>query len=78
LNRLGRIVTKTNKALKKSSETELNRIKIVKQWLFPNGSPQERFENFSSMYIKYGPAFFDIIKNETNVFLKTQKIIIES
>jgi bacillithiol synthase len=78
LNRLGRIVTKTNKALKKRSETELNRIKIVKQWLFPNGSPQERFENFSSMYIKHGPAFFDIIKNETDVFLQTQKIIIES
>jgi len=77
LKRLNSVSAKTNKALKKNHDIELNRIKAVKHLLFPNGIPQERHENFSSLYIKYGVAFFEALKTEINPFTFAHKIIVE-
>ncbi|MES2680709.1 MAG: bacillithiol biosynthesis cysteine-adding enzyme BshC [Bacteroidota bacterium] len=75
LNKLDRISGKTNKALKRKSETDLNRISAVKQVLFPRNVPQERLENFSTFYIEYGPAFFDALKKEINPLELSHKIL---
>lgn len=77
LNRLDHIAGKANKALKRNSETDLNRIKSIKQSLFPGNVPQERHENFSSLYIKYGPSFFDLLKNEIDPFELSHQILTE-
>lgn len=76
-NGLDLISGKANKALKQKSETELNQIKTVKERLFPNNVPQERHENFSSLYIKYGKSFFDELKANLNPFILEQKLFVE-
>ena len=51
------------KSLKQKNETELNQIEKIKNQLFPNNSLQERVENFSAYYAKYGQAFItDLIE----------------
>lgn len=57
------IVQKANKALKQKSDTEINQIKNVRQKLVPNGTPQERYDNFSSFYVSKGPDFISAIKS---------------
>lgn len=47
------------KSLKQRNENELNQIEKFKTQLFPNNSLQERVENFSVYYSKYGQAFID-------------------
>ena len=58
INGLKAIEAKANKSLKQKSETEINQIKTIKQKLFPENIPQERFDNFAPYIIKYG---FDFI-----------------
>lgn len=77
LNKLDSIALKTNRAVKRKSEVELNRIKNIKQVFFPNGVPQERSENFSSLYITYGVALFNELKNAIDPFILDQKILVE-
>jgi bacillithiol biosynthesis cysteine-adding enzyme BshC len=77
LNGLDLIAGKANKALKQKSETEINQIKNIKLRLFPNGIPQERYENFSSLYLKYGPSFLTELKEFIDPFAIDQKIAIE-
>jgi bacillithiol synthase len=77
LNGLDVIAGKANKALKQKSETEINQIKSIKQRLFPNNLPQERYENFSSLYLKYGSGFIQEMKELIDPFLIDQKIAIE-
>jgi hypothetical protein len=77
LNKLEGIALKTNRAVKRKSEVELTRIKNIKQVFFPNGVPQERSENFSSLYISYGVALFDELKNAIDPFILDQKILVE-
>lgn len=68
---------KANKALKQRSETEINQIKGVKQKLFPEGVPQERYENFSVFYLKYGKAFITELKGLLDPFMLEQKLLLE-
>lgn len=77
LNGLDLITGKANKALKQKSETEINQIRNIKQRLFPNNIPQERYENFSSLYLKYGSAFLNEMKELIEPFEINQKIAIE-
>jgi len=77
LNKLDIISGKANKALKRKSETDLNRISTIKQVLFPRNIPQERVENFSTFYIEYGPGFFEALKKEINSFELSHKILTE-
>lgn len=47
------------KSLKQRNEIELNQIEKIKMQLFPNNSLQERTDNFSVYYAKYGKSFID-------------------
>ncbi|MBA3663109.1 MAG: bacillithiol biosynthesis cysteine-adding enzyme BshC [Bacteroidetes bacterium] len=62
LNGLDTIVGKANRALKQKSETEINQLKAVKEKLFPNKIPQERFDNFSGVYIRFGDSLMKALK----------------
>jgi bacillithiol biosynthesis cysteine-adding enzyme BshC len=57
LNGIAGIEQKINRALKQKSETEINQLWSIKQKLFPNNIPQERYDNVSMYYAKYGKAF---------------------
>lgn len=63
---LERLEAKANRALRRKSETEINRLTGIKQRLFPNNVPQERFENFASFYLAYGDHFFKAVKANAN------------
>lgn len=66
LNGLQTIEQKINRALKQKSETDLNQIWSIKGKLFPNNTPQERWDNFSMYYSKYGKGFIsELINNLT-------------
>jgi uncharacterized protein YllA (UPF0747 family) len=58
-NGISTIEQKINRALKQKSETDVNQIWAIKEKLFPNAIPQERYDNFSMYYTKYGN---DLIK----------------
>lgn len=59
------------RAEKRKFVNEQNQIVALKSQLFPNNSLQERIENFSSFYAKYGAAFFDILL-ESNLSIEQQ------
>ncbi|HPH88724.1 MAG TPA: bacillithiol biosynthesis cysteine-adding enzyme BshC [Chitinophagales bacterium] len=58
------------KSLKQKNETELNQIEKIKNQLFPNNSLQERVENFSAYYAKYGQAFITDLIEAFDVYNK--------
>ncbi len=64
LNGILAINQKINKALKQKSETDINQIWAIKAKLFPNNIPQERYDNFSMYYSKYGKAFIENLFEE--------------
>ncbi len=66
LQSLDALESRTMKAEKQKHETSLNQIKTVQQKLFPNGGLQERTDNILPIYLKFGDAFFDILKSELN------------
>lgn len=63
-NSLSAIESKINKALKQQLDTELNQIKNIRAKLFPDNIPQERHENFSVFYSKWGDKFIAGLKNQ--------------
>ncbi len=64
------------KSLKQKNETELNQIEKIKAQLFPNSSFQERVENFSVYYAKYGQSFIAELIDQFDVYNK-QFIILQ-
>lgn len=67
---------KAIRAVKAKSENEINRIRLLKNKIFPNGIPQERVENFSEYYNKWGIEFLNAIKTETAYDYEQQSQII--
>ncbi len=66
INGIAAIEQKINRALKQKSETDINQIWAIKEKLFPKNIPQERYDNFSMYYSKYGKEFItDLISNLT-------------
>ncbi|MBI3520006.1 MAG: bacillithiol biosynthesis cysteine-adding enzyme BshC [Bacteroidetes bacterium] len=61
INGISTIEQKINRALKQKSETDVNQIWSVKEKLFPKNTPQERYDNFSMYYTKYGKEFMTAI-----------------
>jgi len=59
--KIAELEKKLLRAEKKKYEAELRQIEKVKQQLFPNNNLQERVENFSSFYAKWGTDFIDAI-----------------
>jgi len=58
------------KSLKLKNETELNQMDKIKSQLFPFNNLQERVDNFSSYYAKYGQQFIDDLIAEFDVYNK--------
>jgi bacillithiol synthase len=80
LNGLTGIEQKINRALKQKSETEINQLWSIKQKLFPNNIPQERYDNISMYYAKYGKAFITelMMKFDTKLSDQTYIVLIEN
>jgi len=53
------------RAEKRKHDTELKRVARLKEMLFPNGTLQERVENFIEYYSRYGHDFIDTIVRNT-------------
>ncbi len=78
LNSLANIEQKLNKAIKQRSETELNQIRSIKNKLYPGNTQQERFDNFSTFYSKWGIEFLDFLKaNLKYNLVNLNRIVIE-
>lgn len=71
------LIQKANRALKQKSETEINQIKQIKNKLFPEGTPQERHDNFSAYYSVYGIELLNFIKNNISTLSFSRNIITE-
>jgi bacillithiol biosynthesis cysteine-adding enzyme BshC len=56
------------KAEKQRHEVTLNQLRALKEKLFPGNGLQERSENFLAYYLKYGPGYFDTLKNALQPF----------
>jgi bacillithiol synthase len=54
------------KAEKKQHRQELIKITDLKDQLFPGGVPQERVENFSTFYERYGDQLLEVIQQNLN------------
>ncbi len=76
LNSISTLEQKTIRAIKAKLDTEVNQIKAVKAKLFPNGIPQERVENFSTYYNKWGSDFLSSLKESITYDLENNKHII--
>ena len=63
---LNKIEHKLLKNEKQKYQTALSQISVIKTKLFPNNKLQERYDNFIPFYLKYGPNFFDLLKQELN------------
>lgn len=63
INGLSALEQKINRSLKQKSEIDVNQIWGIKQKLFPNTIPQERYDNFASLYAKYGMDFINELLN---------------
>lgn len=61
VKRLQELEKKMLRAEKRKFETELLQIRKIKAALFPQNSLQERVENLSAFYGKYGKELFDVL-----------------
>lgn len=71
INGIATIEQKMNRALKQKSENDVNQIWAVKGKLFPNNVPQERYDNISMYYSKYGKTFIKDLMDVLVYDLKT-------
>lgn len=76
LNGLATLEQKVNRALKQKSETDINQIWSVKGKLFPNNTPQERWDNFTMYYTKYGKAFIENLATNLQYDLKSFEYLV--
>lgn len=76
LNSIAALEQKTVRAIKAKLDTEVNQIKAVKAKLFPNGVPQERVDNFSTYYNKWGSEFLSSLKENITYDLESNKHIV--
>lgn len=53
------------RAEKRKFETEERQLNQFKQQLFPNNSLQERIDNLSGWYSRYGSAWIDMLKAQS-------------
>lgn len=77
LNALGRLEGKLLKAQKTKSETEINQVRAIRQKLFPNGVPQERFDNLLAWYTKFGSSFQQTLLNNLDPFSPELTVLFE-
>ncbi len=56
------------RAFKQRNETTVTQIEKIKSKLIPNGTLQERYDNFISFYLKHGKSFIDELKQTLDPF----------
>ncbi|GGD85222.1 bacillithiol biosynthesis cysteine-adding enzyme BshC [Planktosalinus lacus] len=61
INGLDRLEKRLLKAQKRKLEDHLNRVTLLQNKLFPNGSLQERTANFSEFYLEYGDSLLELL-----------------
>ena len=71
LNGVNAIEQKINRAFKQKSETDVNQLWALKGKLFPNTIPQERYDNMSMYYSKFGKTFIDDLMSQLTYDLNT-------
>lgn len=54
--------SRIQRAEKKKYETSVNQIKSIREKLFPANALQERHENISTFYLRYGSSFVNVLK----------------
>jgi len=65
------------RAEKRKYETSINKIKSLREKLFPNNGLQERHDNFVPFYLKYGSAFIEALKENLHP-LDSRFLILEA
>lgn len=75
LNKLQELEKKLLRAERRKYDDKLRQIKAIKTALFPNGSLQERHQNFLPYYAKSGKEFFDIIYKHSEPLQKEFAVI---
>jgi len=76
LNGIHTIEQKINRAFKQKSETNVNQLWALKGKLFPNNIPQERYDNVSMYYAKYGKNFITEMITELTYDLNSFEYIV--
>jgi uncharacterized protein YllA (UPF0747 family) len=61
---LEKLAKKLYRIEKVKHETALSQISKIKASIFPNGSLQERYDNFIPYYLMYGDNFIKKLKEE--------------
>jgi bacillithiol synthase len=77
LKSLDKLEAKLRKAEKNKHEIEIGKIKKLKEKLFPEGTSQERYENFIPYYLKYEEEFFDILLGSGDAFDFKLNVLLE-
>jgi len=70
INSFSNLEDKILRAEKKQHETTLSQLEKVKDKVFPNGTLQERHDNFLPLYTRLGKTFFEDLLKEFNSFEK--------
>lgn len=78
INALESIAGKANRAQRRKMTEQKERIQKIKSALFTGSTPRERHDNFASWYIRFGPAFFEILRQSCDPLLLEQLILIEN
>lgn len=74
---LEQMESKIVRAEKQRHETALNQIRSLRDKFFPNNGLQERTDNFTQFYLKYGDEFFTVLKDNLNPLDKRFVIILD-
>ena len=76
LKPLHELEKKMLRAEKRKFGEQEHQLQQIKSALFPNNNLQERIDNFMPYYAKYGPAFIDMLY-EQSLSLKMEFIVVE-
>lgn len=77
LKQIDHLESRIYRSLKQKNEQTINKLKRIKEKLFPNNGLMERHDNFIQLYIKHGPNLFSLLMEHLNPFDKCFKILLE-
>ena len=75
---LENLESRVMRAEKQKHETSLNQLRSLKEKLFPANGLQERKDNFMAFYMKYGEAYFKVLKDNFDPLEKSFIVIEEA
>ena len=76
-NEINRLNTKIIKFEKTKHEVILQKIRTLNDEVFPSKNIQERVISFMPYYIKYGKSFFNLLIQESSIFVNKYTILTE-